>query len=35
MYVIDVTSTHVASFISYVSGLCNVIHWANGMPTVQ
>ena len=26
---------HVASFFSYVSGLCNVIQWAYGMSIVK
>ena len=28
-------SNYVASSINDMSGLCNVVHWANGMSNVQ
>jgi hypothetical protein len=31
MYVVDLMTIHVSSFVIYVSGLCNLAHWAYGM----
>ena len=35
IYVLDLMTTHVTSFGSSVSGLCNVVQWYNGMSIVK